>query len=345
VTALEKIIIEMIEAEGPIGLDRYMAMCLGHPSHGYYMSRDPLGAAGDFTTAPEISQIFGELIGVWCVNAWVALGSPKPFALVELGPGRGTLMADLLRAAKAAPEFVAAAEVHLVEMSPVLRAAQRAKLSDAVIWHDTVATLPTMATLIVANEFFDALPIRQFERRDGKSYERAVGLQGGCLRLGLAPTELILSGDGVFEMSSVSQATAHDLGAHINQFGGAALVIDYGYFHSSAGDTLQAMRNHEFCDILASPGEVDLTAHVDFETLGRSFNAQVLSLLTQGHFLRAMGLDMRSEKLATQLEGTAHEEFLMASRRLGDVDQMGDLFKVMCVVQKGAAPIYPFEVS
>ena len=215
-TALEKIIIEMIEAEGPIGIDRYMALCLGHPLHGYYMSRDPFGAAGDFTTAPEISQIFGELIGVWCVNAWAALGSPAQFALVELGPGRGTLMADLLRAAKAVPEFVAAAQVHLVEMSPVLRAAQKAKLGDAVNWHDTVASLPALPSLIIANEFFDALPIRQFEMRDGQTYERAVGVQDGKLKLGLAPTDKIFAKEGVYEVSSGSEAVGEDLGVHIN---------------------------------------------------------------------------------------------------------------------------------
>lgn len=341
-TALEKIIIEMIEAEGPIGIDRYMALCLGHPVHGYYMSRDPFGPAGDFTTAPEISQIFGELIGVWCVNAWVSMGSPLKFALVELGPGRGTLMADLLRAAKAAPEFLAAAQVHLVEMSPVLRAAQKAKLGDGVIWYDTVATLPALPCLIIANEFFDALPIKQFEMRDGKTYERAVGLQNGKLKLGLAPSDTTFETEGVFEVSSVSVAIGEDLGRHINTHGGAVLVIDYGHFYSAAGDTLQAVKGHSFCDVLDSPGEADVTAHVDFEALGNSFDAKVLPMLTQGQFLKAMGLEMRSVKLSTKLEGPARDEFLAASARLIDADQMGDLFKVLCLVQKNGNATYPF---
>jgi NADH dehydrogenase [ubiquinone] 1 alpha subcomplex assembly factor 7 len=342
-TELENIIIEMIEAEGPIGIDRYMALCLGHPVHGYYMSRDPFGAAGDFTTAPEISQIFGELIGVWCMNAWVELGSPAKFALVELGPGRGTLMADLLRAAKAVPEFTAAAQVHLVEMSPVLRASQLAKLGNAVTWHETVASLPALPSLIIANEFFDALPIRQFEMRDGQTYERAVGVEDGKLKLGLAPTDKIFANDGVYEISSVSLAVAEDLGAHLNTCGGAALVIDYGHVHSAAGDTLQAVKAHAFCDVVETPGEADITAHVDFEALGKGFGALILPMLTQGQFLKAMGLEMRVEKLAAKLEGEARTDFLKAAARLVDSDQMGDLFKVMCVVKKGGAAIYPFE--
>jgi NADH dehydrogenase [ubiquinone] 1 alpha subcomplex assembly factor 7 len=345
VTPLEEIIIEMIEAEGPIALDRYMALCLGHPVHGYYMSRDPFGAAGDFTTAPEISQVFGELIGVWCVNAWAALGSPAQFALVELGPGRGTLMADLLRAAKGAPEFGAAAQVHLVETSPVLRAAQKAKLSGDVTWHHSVETLPDLPLIIIANEFFDALPIRQFERRDGKNYEWAVGLQEGALKLGLAPTDRRLDSEGLFEVSFASMAIAEDLGAHLNKSGGAALVIDYGHLKSAAGDTLQALCNHAFCGILENPGEADLTAHVDFEALGRSFDAQVLPMLTQGQFLQRMGIDLRTEKLAAKLQNEARQDFNAGAHRLIAAEQMGDLFKVMCVVQKGAAPIYPFEVS
>ncbi len=341
-TALEKIIIEMIEADGPMGIDRYMALCLGHPVHGYYMSRDPFGAAGDFTTAPEISQIFGELMGVWCVNAWVALGSPSPFALVELGPGRGTLMADLLRAAKAAPEFMAAAEVHLVETSPVLQLMQKAKLGDSVTWHHTVETLPALPTLIIANEFFDALPIRQFEMRDGKTYERAVGLHHSKLKLGLAPTDMTFASEGVFELSPVSMAVAEDLGKHINTHGGAALVIDYGHSHSSAGDTLQAVKAHGFCDVLETPGEADITAHVDFEALGKSFDAKALPVLTQGQFLKAMGLEMRTEKLAVKLQGSALTDFLASSARLIDADQMGDLFKALCLVQKGGNATYPF---
>ena len=182
-TALEEIIAAMIEAEGPMPLDRYMALCLGHPRLGYYMTRDPFGASGDFTTSPEISQVFGELIGVWLLNSWMALGSPKNFIVVELGPGRGTLMADILRAVKAVPEFTKAMNVHLVETSPVLRKLQQDKLGD-VNWHDHVGTLPELPCLIIANEFFDALPIQQFENRAGRWFERMVGFGEGTLKMG-----------------------------------------------------------------------------------------------------------------------------------------------------------------
>jgi NADH dehydrogenase [ubiquinone] 1 alpha subcomplex assembly factor 7 len=338
VTPLEKIIIEMIEAEGPMPLDRYMSLCLGHPQYGYYMTRDPFGAAGDFTTAPEISQVFGELIGVWCVNAWKTIGSPSPFALVELGPGRGTLMADLLRAAKAAPEFLTAARVHLVEMSPVLKVMQRGKLG-AVTWHERVETVPEMPTIFIANEFFDALPIQQFEMRDEKCFERCVGVENGALKIGLVPSPARKGGDGIHEVSTVSKEIATKLASHIQSHGGVALVIDYGHLKSAAGDTLQAMHGHKYCDILEKPGQADITAHVDFERLGSGV------AMTQGQFLKAMGIELRTEKLAAKLEGQAKADFLAASRRLVDADQMGELFKVMCVVQKGAAPLYPFEVS
>jgi NADH dehydrogenase [ubiquinone] 1 alpha subcomplex assembly factor 7 len=339
VTPLEKIIVEMIETEGPMPLDRYMSLCLGHPQFGYYMSRDPFGAAGDFTTAPEISQVFGELIGVWCVNTWMTMGQPTPFALVELGPGRGTLMADLLRAAKAAPDFMAAAEVHLVEMSPALQKLQRDKLGDGITWHATIETLPNMPTLFVANEFFDALPVQQFENRMGKSFERYVGANCGALKMGLVPAPLREGGDGVYEDSPVSRHIAAELQNRLDACGGAALIIDYGHAQPSAGDTLQAVRRHAYCSIFEQPGEVDITAHVDFAALS---SAPVIS---QAKFLKAMGIDMRTEKLAAKLEGEPRADFLAASQRLISADQMGELFKVMCMVPKGAAQHYPFEAS
>jgi NADH dehydrogenase [ubiquinone] 1 alpha subcomplex assembly factor 7 len=339
VTPLEKIIIAVIEAEGPMPLDRYMSLCLGHPQFGYYMTRDPFGAAGDFTTSPEISQVFGEMIGVWCVNAWMNLGQPSPVALVELGPGRGTLMADLLRAAKASPEFSEAVEIHLVEMSPVLQKLQREKLGDAVTWHASVESLPNMPTLFVANEFFDALPVRQFEIRDGRCFERYVGYENSKLKMGLVAAPQREVADGIYEESPVSQAIAGEIQERLDACGGAALIVDYGYLQSAVGDTLQAMKAHQYCDILDSPGEVDLTAHVDFEKLGGKLT------LTQGKFLKAMGIEMRTEKLVAKLLGEAQKNFLAATHRLIAADQMGELFKVMCMVQKGAPPIYPFEAS
>jgi NADH dehydrogenase [ubiquinone] 1 alpha subcomplex assembly factor 7 len=344
-TKLEEIIAAMIEAEGPMPLDRYMALCLGHPQFGYYMTRDPFGASGDFTTAPEISQVFGELIGVWLLNSWAALGSPKKFALVELGPGRGTLMADILRAVKAVPEFAKAAEVHLVETSPVLRALQGEKLGE-VMWHDTVESLPAMPCFIIANEFFDALPIQQFENRAGRWFQRCIGYGEGKLKMGLVPAAAMLGDEGLHELSPVSKAIAGDLGSHIAKHGGVALVIDYGHLKTAVGDTLQAMRNHAFVSVLEEPGEADITAHVDFEALAKSFisgGADLLPMLTQGQFLKAMGLDLRTEKLAAKLSGRPAEDFIAASRRLADTDQMGNLFKVMAVAQKIRKPIYPFE--
>ena len=318
-------------------LDRYMSLCLGHPQHGYYMTRDPFGAAGDFTTAPEISQVFGEMIGVWCVNAWLSLGSPSPFALVELGPGRGSLMADVLRAAKASTEFMLAVEVHMVEMSPSLQKLQREKLDAHITWHASLETLPNMPTLFVANEFFDALPVKQFEIRSDKSFERFVGVSEGKLRMGLVPSPLREGEDGIYEVSPIAQVIAEEIQERIEACGGAALIIDYGHVQSSAGATLQAMQKHEFCSIFDAPGEVDITAHVDFAKLSAA------PTMTQGKFLKAMGIELRTDKLATKLQGEARDNFLAATRRLIEPTQMGELFKVMCVVQKGASQIYPFE--
>jgi NADH dehydrogenase [ubiquinone] 1 alpha subcomplex assembly factor 7 len=215
---------------------------------------------------------------------------------------------------------------------------QRGKLG-AVTWHESVGTLPEMPTIFIANEFFDALPIQQFEMRDEKCFERCVGVENGALKIGLVPSPARKGGDGIHEVSTVSKEIATKLASHIQSHGGAALVIDYGHLKSAAGDTLQAMCEHKYCDILEKPGQADITAHVDFERLGSGV------AMTQGQFLKAMGIELRTEKLAAKLEGQAKADFLAASRRLVDADQMGDLFKVMCVVQKGTAPLYPFEVS
>ena len=342
-TPLEKIITRMILDDGPMPLDRYMSLCLSHPEHGYYMTRDPLGAAGDFTTSPEISQVFGELIGVWVAQVWQQLGSPRSFALVELGPGRGTLMMDVLRVLKKVPACAKAVEVHLVETSPVLRALQLERVPDAT-WHGTVASLPGLPSIILSNEFFDALPIRQFERIKGAVFERVVG-QG--LSIGLVPSamRLPLSGDGVFEDSSVRDALALQLGDHLVKSSGAALVIDYGHLRTSAGDTLQAMKAHQFCKITDRPGEADVTSHVDFEALGRGFmrgGAKVVGAMTQGSFLLRMGLEARTKVLAAGSTGDKQRDVIAASERLANVTQMGDLFKVMAVTGGLQASPYPF---
>ncbi len=345
-TPLEKIITRMISDDGPLPLDRYMTLCLSHPEHGYYMTRDPLGAAGDFTTSPEISQVFGELIGVWVAQVWQQLGSPRSFALVELGPGRGTLMMDVLRVLQKVPACAKAAEVHLVETSPMLRAAQLERVPHAT-WHGSVASLPGLPTLLLANEFFDALPIRQFERIKGQVFERVVG-EG--LSIGLVPSAMRLpfNGDGVFEDSSIRDAVALQLGDHISKLSGAALIIDYGHLRSSTGDTLQAMKAHHFCKVTDFPGESDLTSHVDFEALGRGFvkgGAKVAGAMSQGQFLLAMGLEARTKVLAASITAEKQRDIIAASERLAKSAEMGDLFKVMAVTGGLQASPYPFGYS
>ena len=340
---------ELIAAEGSLPMDRYMALCLGHPKFGYYMSRDPFGAAGDFTTAPEISQVFGELLGIWCVAAWEAIGQPSPFILVELGPGRGTLMADILRATSRMDEFQAALKVHLVEISPILRKLQREKLGDAVQWHETIETLPQEPMVFVANEFFDALPIRQILKHLGQSYERCVGVEDGALASQIRPVPTMpLGADGLYEIAPAALAIAESLGARLAALGGAGLVIDYGHLKTAVGDTLQALKGHKACGVFEFPGTSDLTAHVDFEALSRAFasgGAVALPPMTQGTYLRDMGIEQRLTTLSAKLQGKPREDFIAGGKRLvGDRD-MGQLFKVLCVAQPQRQPIYPFESS
>ncbi len=340
---------ELIAAEGPLPIDRYMALCLGHPKFGYYMSRDPFGAAGDFTTAPEISQIFGELIGIWCVAAWEAIGQPSPFILVELGPGRGTLMADLLRATSRMEEFQSALQVHLVEMSPVLSKLQCEKLGDNVTWHETIETLPQEPMIFVANEFFDALPIRQVLKHAGQFYERCVGIDEGALTSQIRPMPAMpFDTDGLHELSPVSEAVAASLGARLSALGGAGIVIDYGHLQSAVGDTLQALKGHKTCGVFEYPGTSDLTAHVDFEALAKAFSAggaAALPAMTQGAFLRDMGIEQRLTTLSAKLQGKPRADFIAGGKRLIGENKMGQLFKVLCVAQPQRQPIYPFEAS
>jgi NADH dehydrogenase [ubiquinone] 1 alpha subcomplex assembly factor 7 len=344
VTPLEKIIAEIVASEGPMPIDRYMGLCLGHPTHGFYMKRDPFGEQGDFITAPEISQIFGELIGVWCAAAWVAMGSPAHFNLVELGPGRGTLMADILKAAKVMPGFVRAAHIHLVETSPALRKLQREKLGDAAKFHDTIASLPHGPMLLIANEFFDAVPIRQFEKRDGKWFERCVGAQG----LGFMPAALDVAqgrdGD-VIEFSPQRVQIAEGIGQRLSQNAGAALVIDYGHLQTAPGDTLQAMRAHQYVSILDEPGDSDITSHVDFEALGKALaknGAKVHPALTQRDFLLAMGHEQRVAILSSKADANTKGILARAAARLTGEAEMGTLFKVMVATSPHLATPYPF---
>ena len=338
-TPLAAILTARIRAGGPITVAEYMAECLLHPSHGYYTTREPFGAQGDFITAPEISQMFGELAGLALAQTWLDHGAPSPFTLAELGPGRGTLMADILRATKGVPGFHAGLRLHLVEASPRLRAAQARALPDAApSWHDTAATLPDAPLYLIANEFFDALPIRQFLRSGPTWRERLVGLADGALGFGLsdpvAPHALTCrladtqEGDLV-ELCPAAIPVMETIGARLQAHGGTALIIDYGGWRS-LGDTLQALRARESDPPLAHPGEADLTAHVDFEALRGALPGLPASGLTsQGAWLTRLGIAQRAEALARRLSGPALEQHLAATRRLTDAGEMGSLFKVL----------------
>ncbi|ANT60640.1 ATP synthase subunit beta [Salipiger sp. CCB-MM3] len=346
-SALLPLLQARIAAEGPMTVAEYMTWCLLHPQHGYYTTRDPLGAKGDFTTAPEISQMFGELLGLALAQSWLDQGRPARFVLAELGPGRGTLMADALRAMRGVPGLLDAAELHLVEASPALRAEQAARLGDhAPVWHDSLADLPEAPLFLIANEFFDALPVRQF-LRDGNGWrERVVGWHEGALSFGLtdiapqAALEHRLAGTqqgDLVETCAPAAALTQEIGRRIAAHGGAALLVDYGSW-GSLGDTLQAVRAHQKTGPLDTPGDADLTAHVDFCALAAAAApAQVSWLTAQGVFLERLGITERARALAAGLTGAALDTHIRAHRRLTHPDEMGSLFKVLGLYGPGTA--------
>ena len=339
-TPLEVELRRIIAIDGPIPVSRYMALCLGHPQHGYYVTRDPFGVAGDFITAPEISQMFGELIGLWSAALWQQMGGPAHVNLIELGPGRGTLMADLLRAAAVVPAFRAAAAVHLVETSPALRTRQAHMLGDVpATWHATIDDVPEGAAIVIANEFFDALPIDQAVKDTHGWHARMVGIDAddrlalmaapdplpGFAPLRGAPRGAVDEWRGERVAPARAQRVAH---------GGAALVIDYGHAERAAGDTLQAMRRHGFADPLVDPGESDLTAHVDFAALARvatRAGARPHGPVPQGEFLMRIGLAQRAERLRAQATPQQKGDIDAAVTRLTAPDQMGTLFKALAI--------------
>lgn len=357
---LEAEIRARIAAQGPMAVADYMALCLTHPRHGYYMTRDPFGARGDFTTAPEVSQMFGELIGVWMAAVWEQMGKPPRARLVELGPGRGTLMSDALRAAKAMPGFLDAAQVHLVEISPALKARQEETLRSAaapVSWHASLADVPEGPAIVVANEFFDALPVHQAIKTARGWCERRVGLNGE--RLVFMPAPEPLSGiedrlppaapgapqGAIFEWRD--DATAQTLGARLAQQGGGALVIDYGHVRSAIGDTLQALGRHAYADPLVAPGDVDVTAHVDFAALMRaaaSAGAAAFGPLTQAELLQRLGIAARADRLKANARRDAAGRIDAALARLTDAGRtgMGVLFKAVALAHPalGAPPAF-----
>lgn len=326
-----------------MGLDKYMALCLGHPEHGYYMSRNPFGEKGDFVTAPEISPLFGELVGLWVTTAWDKMGKPKPFNLVELGPGRGTLMADILKATKVVPGFAEAARLQLVETSPRLRQVQQWKLGSQIKFLDQFSQVAAGPILIVANEFFDALPIRQFEKRKGIWNERVMTLSGLGLRPAASFSQDGKEGD-IVEVSPARSAVASEIGRHLKSNAGMALIIDYGHVNSAAGDTLQALHRHKMVPITHLPGEADLTSHVDFEALDHAMRkaGAHCALLTQRDFLLKMGLEIRASVLAAKAKPPELAMLQRVVSRLVDEDQMGRLFKVMLATSPHLAAPYPF---
>ncbi len=341
---------------GPIGVDRFMALALGHPTLGYYVTRDPFGAAGDFTTAPETSQMFGELVGAWAAAVWATMGEPAVLRLVELGPGRGTLMADALRVAGRLPAFLAALDLHLVETSPSLAMAQRAALAGCgrpVAWHAGVETVPDGPTIVLANEFVDALPVRHYVKTAAGWRERLVGLAGDVLSFGLAPEPepaiTVDAPDGaVLEVGFAARGIARALARRVVRDGGAALIVDYGYAVPAFAETLQAVRRHRFVDPLDDPGTADLSAHVDFGGLRRAAEAAGAAVhgpVPQGAFLRALGIEGRAAALkarATPGQASGIDAALDRLTGPGTPERpgMGEIFKALAIASP-ALPVPP----
>ena len=347
---LGRLIARRIALTGPISIADFMAEALGHPRLGYYRTALPLGASGDFTTAPEISQMFGELLGAWLAERWQAMGEPRPVRLVELGPGRGTLMADALRATRAVAGFQDAIDLHLVEINEQMRALQRVALAQATpTWHARLEDVPPGPTLLIANEFFDALPVRQFEKTPRGWVERMVGLaaDGETLRLALAPGLTPYAGllpdapaGAQAELSEAGRALATTIGGRLRRDGGWALIVDYGHDRGGLGASLQAVRGHRGAGILERPGETDLSAHVDFAALAEATAMPTFGPVGQGDFLRRLGIMQRAETLKRRADAAERHAIDAALARLIAPDQMGTLFRVMAVGDdRSAAPV------
>jgi SAM-dependent MidA family methyltransferase len=346
---LEAELKRLIASSGPMPVWRYMGLCLTHPRYGYYVSRDPLGREGDFTTAPEVSQMFGELLGLWAASVWRAMDSPPELRLIELGPGRGTMMADALRALRVLPPLYQALSIHLVEINPVLREKQKATLSGVrnITWHDHLDEVPPGPSVILANEYFDVLPVHQMVKREAGWHERTVEIGAdGNLAFGasaepmprfevlLPPLVRAAPVGAVFEWRP--DAEIMKIATRVRDDGGAALIIDYGHLRSDAGDTFQAIARHSFADPLKNPGQADVTAHVDFQALVRAaedLGAQVHGPVPQGEFLRRLGIEQRAATLMAKTTPEVSEDISGAMKRLteGGRGGMGSMFKVMAI--------------
>ncbi|MDD7910199.1 class I SAM-dependent methyltransferase [Pseudovibrio exalbescens] len=357
-TLLDKIKFR-IAHQGPITIAEYMNLCLADPEFGYYMTREPFGAKGDFTTAPEVSQLFGEIIGAWLVNQWQQDGAPDAFHLVELGPGRGTLMKDVLRVANLRPAFMQAAKVHMVETSPRLKQVQKNRLSrQSIQWHESFESIPEGPLYVIANELFDALPVHQYQLTPQGWRERCVGLtDAGDLTFGFSTTTLDTrllaesiknAGLGsILELSPASTALATSIAQRITAHGGSALYIDYGYTQTQVGDTLQALKEHAYVSCLETPGQADLTAHVNFEALAtasKKAGAIPHGPITQADFLLSLGLLERAGQLGAGKSEAEQTDIRQAVERLAADNQMGTLFKLLAITANNIPPV-PFSAK
>ena len=338
-----------IDAEGPLSVADYMMEALTHPEYGYYIKGDPLGKRGDFITAPETSQMFGELIGLWCASVWEQMGSPSNINLVEIGPGRGTLMSDSLRALSIAPDFLKAITIFMIETSPILRKRQKRNLkaiNHDIKWCCNFKDIPGGPFILIANEVIDVLPIRQFEKSDLGWFERKVGCdENGNLTweidkdqiigANLIPPNIFDSKEGsIFEFGEEGTNLVRDISASVTKFGGAALIVDYGYLKTTVGDTLQGMRKHKYHNVLSDPGYVDLTSHVNFEHIAHSARVaggQVYGAISQRDYLLQLGILIRANLLKKTASVRQRSDVLAGLKRLIDVDEMGGLFKVLAI--------------
>jgi NADH dehydrogenase [ubiquinone] 1 alpha subcomplex assembly factor 7 len=358
-TPLEKHLISLIGKQGPITVAQFMQSAVSDKHLGYYSQKDPFGAGGDFVTAPEISQMFGELVGVWCAHFWQQMGSPPALALVELGPGRGTLMKDLLRGTQHLKAFQDALQIHMVETSPFLREVQQEKLHGSaplVTWYENFSSVPEMPLIVIANEFFDALPIHQFIKTEKGWREKLVVVDGGGnLGFALAPEETpacrlipaaLAKGaaeGSTYEASPLSASIIRQIAQRVDAFSGAALIVDYGYDQTPHKDTLQAVSHHQYHPVLEDIGNADLTAHVDFSALeeaAREAGVKTYPVITQGGLLGALGIHFRANALMQRARPEQQEAILAELVRLTDREQMGMLFKCLAFTKQGLkAPI------
>ena len=340
-----------IDVEGPLSVSNYMAEALFNPKYGYYMTGDPLGKEGDFVTAPEISQMFGELIGLWSATVWEAIGSPKRINFIEMGPGRGTLMADAVRSISSIADFAKAVDIHLIETSPSLQRRQKRNLKALgynIKWHKNFLDIPEGPLIFIANELFDVLPIDQFQKSKNGWKERKIGYnltgeltwildQNRLISEELIPQQLLHSEVGsVFERSQIGIELISNITKSVVKHGGAALIVDYGHIKSGIGDTLQAVKNHSYFDVLSEPGTADLTAHVDFECLVDNviINGGLnLGPVTQRDFLRRLGIETRAGQLKNVASTRMKSEVLAGLNRLIGINEMGNLFKVLAITK------------